>query len=993
MSQTDAHISLLPYIRQGLSGSFTSQDNLGNGVSTIQERGEINLQYDLVATPVSGADVTFSQTQAVEIYGPGDIVGISNQAISKVCPQDWETNFESNYIPFIEFYDHDFPWRYTPASANVNPNDTGATKLRPWLTLVVLTEDEFELDALFSGVLPSFSLKPSALVSEVMPDEKQTWAWAHIQVNADLGEKQNVSVNNALATLNNIIGQTPDKVFSRLMCGRRLRENTSYRAFLIPTFETGRLAGLNLAAQIMASSDALAPAWSRTAPNSPRQFPYYHSWYFKTGKGGDFESLARLLKPMAVPAEVGKRKMDIQWPGDNQHLDLRSPVPVLELEGIVKTPGQVSDTWTIPDTGNGLINGLVTVLNRPSEVLANGSADPLISAPLYGAWHAKKHSISTITDDWFHRINLDPRYRVFAGLGTEVVRKHQDEFMEIAWKQVGDILAANRALSGLQLAQEISLKLYRRNIKNQPQELVLTLTGNTHSRIMVPNVSPASTVHKQIKQSAVPVSVFSAAFRRISSPRGVFARMVDNTTSQAFTQFTFIQNLNSTISGAFSYTAPVGQMSLTALTPSQLTASYTLNQAARANFSFSNPGPSAPTVTSTGSDSVQAANFRSAAASFHTMIQAQPLAPSPADPLDIPATATVVQNALEPVALFNALASQITQTTPNGNTTPRNTTDTVMAAPSIRKAMYSYLIGQSPDWMIPNLNALRQNSVTMFEVNQQAIEAYMLGLNHEFGRELLWRGYPTDQRGTYFSHFWDFANSTKNTTQPNDYSPLRDIKPVHTWVAGNNFTALGTNSARTVPTGNLLIVAIRGDLLRMYPTTSISMQKAKWHLNNANNPVYTVPRELDYSQPSFSKHPMFSAKAEPDILFFGFDISEAAARGVDEDPNQPGWFFVLKERAGDIRFGLDEFSGQVAIPNVLFGGWGNLEWGHFIPSLQQLYPYIDVENGVFLNQENLITNPDTISWGYNSADIGYALVQDPIRLALHAKDLLPSITN
>ena len=31
----------------------------------------------------------------------------------------------------------------------------------------------------------------------------------------------------------------------------------------------------------------------------------------------------------------------------------------------------------------------------------------------------------------------------------------------------------------------------------------------------------------------------------------------------------------------------------------------------------------------------------------------------------------------------------------------------------------------------------------------------MVGLNHEMARELLWREYPTDQRGSYFRQFWD----------------------------------------------------------------------------------------------------------------------------------------------------------------------------------------------------------------------------------------------
>ena len=33
----------------------------------------------------------------------------------------------------------------------------------------------------------------------------------------------------------------------------------------------------------------------------------------------------------------------------------------------------------------------------------------------------------------------------------------------------------------------------------------------------------------------------------------------------------------------------------------------------------------------------------------------------------------------------------------------------------------------------------------------------MCGLNHEFAGELLWRGYPTDKRGSYFRQFWDVS--------------------------------------------------------------------------------------------------------------------------------------------------------------------------------------------------------------------------------------------
>ncbi len=53
-------------------------------------------------------------------------------------PRHWITNFETNYLPFVEFYEEDFPWRYTPAS-----HSDGGRRLRPWLTLVVLDEGEF----------------------------------------------------------------------------------------------------------------------------------------------------------------------------------------------------------------------------------------------------------------------------------------------------------------------------------------------------------------------------------------------------------------------------------------------------------------------------------------------------------------------------------------------------------------------------------------------------------------------------------------------------------------------------------------------------------------------------------------------------------------------------------------------------------------------------------------------------------------------------------
>ena len=72
--------------------------------------------------------------------------------------------------------------------------------------------------------------------------------------------------------------------------------------------------------------------------------------------------------------------------------------------------------------------------------------------------------------------------------------------------------------------------------------------------------------------------------------------------------------------------------------------------------------------------------------------------------------------------------------------------------------MYEPLQGHLVDELfLPNINLIEPNSITLLETNQTFIEAYMVGLNHEFARELLWREYPTDQRGSYFRQFWDVA--------------------------------------------------------------------------------------------------------------------------------------------------------------------------------------------------------------------------------------------
>jgi len=153
-----ATYSFLPWLRQGIANQITAADHAAN----VKVRATIQVALELAGAMGQGTPITHAINKPVELYGPGDIVGIESRAIVRTDPRDWVTNFEDNYLPFVEFYDEDFPWRYTPAAP-----DASKTRLRPWITLVILRKDETadEFDEGAAGLvrpLPFIQLKGTA---------------------------------------------------------------------------------------------------------------------------------------------------------------------------------------------------------------------------------------------------------------------------------------------------------------------------------------------------------------------------------------------------------------------------------------------------------------------------------------------------------------------------------------------------------------------------------------------------------------------------------------------------------------------------------------------------------------------------------------------------------------------------------------------------------------------------------------------------------------
>ena len=130
MSDPIAASSFLSWARQGL-GMHLKDPAAG------ELRGAVQVKLTLRGKKVDGsADATEVIERPVQLYGPGDVIGIDPRAMFRTEPRHWVTNFESNYLPFVEFYDEDFAWRYTPAAPSPDQK-----RLTPWLTLAVLEED------------------------------------------------------------------------------------------------------------------------------------------------------------------------------------------------------------------------------------------------------------------------------------------------------------------------------------------------------------------------------------------------------------------------------------------------------------------------------------------------------------------------------------------------------------------------------------------------------------------------------------------------------------------------------------------------------------------------------------------------------------------------------------------------------------------------------------------------------------------------------------
>ncbi len=297
--------------------------------------------------------------------------------------------------------------------------------------------------------------------------------------------------------------------------------------------------------------------------------------------------------------------------------------------------------------------------------------------------------------------------------------------------------------------------------------------------------------------------------------------------------------------------------------------------------------------------------------------------------------------------------------------------DEIMAAPDLSEPTYGALAKISHDWLLPGIDQLPTDTTTLVANNRQFIDAFLVGMNHELARELLWREYPTDQRGTYARQFW----TRRRTANRADQFDLR-----HELHAAPTLDLAGLSGTG----GDPLVLVVKGDLVRRYPGMIVSVA--------TTTPAAGGARHLN---PATVMDPDFVGLLEPDVMLVGFEgLTEPMVRAVEDDPDKAYWVFFA-EHFAEPRFGFDE----LVEDNVELGPDDHRDWTGANRSWNDAaWQFATLDARGFLTAASFdaalpkgrdVANPVMHAWGTDAAGQAWISLQFPFRRGIAAKTLLP----
>ena len=708
-------------------------------------------------------------------------------------------------------------------------------------------------------------------------------------------------VQSAVATVD-VVGSltdSPGAVIARMVCPRRLSASTTYRAAVVNAFTV--------------AGDRLVPAW---APGSGSvELIVYDSWTFITGEAGSFEELCRRLGPVDDATLVlGLRATDVTnlgsvdpWPPATRRVTVDYAGALCDADVHPKDLGALADHFAGP---------VIDLLDQNSArvTMSSSDEDPVVTPPFYGAYATGAESVPA-RDGWLRQLNIEPRLRASAGLGAAVVRQHQEQFMAMAWRQAGELRETNRQLTFTRLQAEVGRTWKGRVDRLDPHQRVSVL----RPQLSFARDDLGQAPRRSLRASTIPNGLVSPSYWRVTRPGGVVATAAAGRHPEGHIW-------NATLGDSFGSPGVRETLRFAIVTPPDGT-----RFADPRRPSTVEPGAELPGETLPGEDFPE--------------IDLDDLGILPgittsASNLSLDALADLATTSTRPMraardriearipALVGALADA------NEDELPSR----VAVGPVIDEALVWSLVERSAELLMPGAGEFPDNSVRVVEANPEFIASFLAGANHEMARELLWREYPADMAATTFRRFWDRPNIADV-----------DIDPITDWGFLEPWEELGAAGGESV------VLLIRGDLIRHYPTVRVRLRDpsgAEWLAS-------------------------FGGRIPPDVRFWAFDVDEAY---VVTAPGS-GWNVIIEEQPTEPRFGLDTASPADGPPDL--ASWNDLCWEHLTG--QDPAVHLVIGSNGFPSSE---APPAGATWGLNAAHMARATYQAPFRMIMAVTDLL-----